>query len=84
MLFSIFFSLNENERKRKRGIRKNRERKEVSLNFLAGTNELGALKNKRSFNLTLLRVETVIAVVIPNILPARSLFLHSRLQGQEE
>lgn len=53
--YSIGF-LNENERKRKRNIRKNREKRSF-IKFLGrGTSDLGgscALKNKRSFNLTL-------------------------------
>lgn len=61
--------------------------KKVSLNSWTSTSELGgscAFKNKRSFNLTLCRGSKRLLLRLSRIFYLEDLFLHSRLQGQEE
>lgn len=61
--------------------------KKVSLNSWTRTSELGgscAFKNKRSFNLTLCRGSKRLLLRLSRIFYLEDLFLHSRLQGQEE
>ena len=84
--FSSFFGMKTKGKGREIFVRIEKKRSFIKL-LGRGTRNLAVRVHRRIKEASISlceRVETVIAVVIPNILPGRSLFLHSRLQGKEE